>query len=149
SGLVWVGDSCTSRVGRWVVFAITAVIVVLGVQQALNIPIGETEAGSPLLWQDSPFNFSARKVNAKFAGSSQLVIYLHGSHENALKDPMLLDTLDNLRRYMLEQPEAGGTRDLTSLVRGVNRLFNYNDPKWAIVPATPTGISNLVFMYEA
>jgi len=149
SGLVWVGDSCTSRVGRWVVFAITAVIVVLGVQQALNIPIGETEAGSPLLWQDSPFNFSARKVNAKFAGSSQLVIYLHGAHENALKDPMLLDTLDNLRRYMLEQPEAGGTRDLTSLVRGVNRLFNYNDPKWAIVPATPTGIANLVFMYEA
>jgi len=149
AALTWVGDSCTSRHGRWVVFAITAVIVVLGIQQALYIPIGETEAGSPLLWQNSEFNISARKVNAKFAGSSQLVIYLHGAHDDALKNPFVLDTLDNLRRYMLEQPEAGGTRDLTSLVRGVNRLFNYNDPKWAVVPATSVGIANLVFMYEA
>ncbi len=149
AALTWVGDSCTSRHGRWVVFAITGVIVVLGIRQALYIPIGETEAGSPLLWQDSEFNDSARKVNAKFAGSSQLVIYLHGSDNDVLKDPVVLDTLDNLRRYMLEQPEAGGTRDLTSLVRGVNRLFNYNDPKWAVVPSTSVGIANLVFMYEA
>ena len=149
AALTWVGDSCTSRHGRWVVFAITGVIVVLEIRQALYIPIGETEAGSPLLWQDSEFNVSARKVNAKFAGSSQLVIYLHGSDNDVLKDPVVLDTLDNLRRYMLEQPEAGGTRDLTSLVRGVNRLFNYNDPKWAVVPSTPVGIANLVFMYEA
>ncbi len=149
AALTWVGDACTSRHGRWVVFAITGVIVVLGIRQALYIPIGETEAGSPLLWQDSEFNVSARKVNAKFAGSSQLVIYLHGSDNDVLKDPVVLDTLDNLRRYMLEQPEAGGTRDLTSLVRGVNRLFNYNDPKWAVVPSTAVGIANLVFMYEA
>jgi len=149
SALVWVGDSCTSRTGRWVVFTITAVIVGFGVQQAMYIPIGDTEAGSPLLWQDSPFNFSARKVNAKFAGSSQLVIYMHGDGKNVLKDPVLLDTLENFRRYMLEQPEAGGTRDVTTLVRGVNRLFNYGDPKWAIVPSTSIGVANLVFMYEA
>ena len=44
----------------------------------MYIQIGETEAGSPLLWQNSDFNLSARKINAKFAGSNQLVIYIQG-----------------------------------------------------------------------
>ncbi len=147
--LEWVGGFCTSRHGRWVVFAITAVIVVVGIEQALYIQIGETETGSPLLWQNSNFNLSAKMINAKFAGSNQLVIYLQGDRSNALKDPAVLDTLDNLRRFMLEQPEAGGTRDLPTLVRSVNRLYHYDDPKWAIIPADAAGIGNMTFMYEA
>ena len=43
---------------------------------ALSIPIGEQEAGSPLLWQDSHYNVSARAINERFAGANQLVIYL-------------------------------------------------------------------------
>ncbi len=149
SGLKWVGEFCTSRRGRWTVLIASGVIVVLGVQQALFIQIGETESGSPLLWQDSDFNRSANKINAKFAGSNQLVIYLEGDKANALKQPEVLDTLDNLRRFMLEQAEAGGTRDLPTLVRSVNRLYHYDDPKWAIVPSDAAGIGNMTFMYEA
>ena len=68
---------------------------------------------------------------------------------NALKDPAVLATLDNLRHYMMEQPEAGGTRDLPTLVRSVNRLYHYDDPKWAVIPARCAGIGNMTFMYEA
>jgi len=148
-GLKWVGEFCTSPRGRWTVCIISLVIVVFGLQQALYIQIGETESGSPLLWQDSNFNLSANKINEKFAGSNQLVIYLEGDKANALKEPEVLDTLDNLRRFMLEQPEAGGTRDLPTLVRSVNRLYHYDDPQWAIIPSDAAGIGNMTFMYEA
>lgn len=144
-----VGEFCTSPHGRWVVFGLTAAIVAAGAFEAGRIPVGETEAGSPLLFFDSDFNKSARAINAKFAGSNQLVIYLEGEKADALKDPEVLGTLDEFRHYMLEQKEAGGTRDLPTLVRSVNRLYHYDDPKWAVVPPDQAGVGNMTFMYEA
>jgi predicted RND superfamily exporter protein len=144
-----VGEFCTHRTYRWVIVGVTAVIVLLGVQQAMHIPVGETEAGSPLLWPNSHFNVSTRNINANFAGANQFVIYLEGGVSNILKEPRVLETLESFRRYMLAQPEAGGTRDAPSLVRSVNRLYHYNDPKWQVIPPDNAGVGNMVFMYEA
>ncbi len=144
-----VGEFCTHRTYRWVIVAVTAVIVALGLQQAMHIPIGETEAGSPLLWPNSHFNASTRSINANFAGANQFVIYLEGGRSNVLKEPAVLETLESFRRYMLAQPEAGGTRDLPTLVRSVNRLYHYNDPKWQVIPPDAAGVGNMTFMYEA
>lgn len=147
--LSWVGDFCTSRNGRWAVFAFAAVIVAAGAYEASAVQVGETESGSPLLFRNSDFNVSARAINRDFAGSNQLVIYLQGDRDNALKDPHVLRVLDNLRHYMLQQREAGDTRDLPTLVRSVNRLYHFDDPKWSVLPPTAGGIGNMTFMYEA
>lgn len=142
-------DFCASGPRRWVVLAATGVILVFGLGQAIRTPIGETEAGSPLLWQDSHFNVSSRQLNQEFAGANQLVIYLDGKAPDTLKDPAVLAVLESFRRYMLEQPEAGGTRDLPTLVRNVNRLYHYDDPKWTVIPPDSAAVGNMVFMYEA
>jgi uncharacterized protein len=144
-----VGEFCTHRTYRWVIVLTAAVIVALGLQQAVHVQIGETEAGSPLLWPNSHFNISTRNINANFAGANQFVIYLEGGRSNVLKEPAVLETLESFRRYMLEQPEAGGTRDAPSLVRSVNRLYHYNDPKWQVIPPDAAGVGNMIFMYEA
>ncbi|MGH7914227.1 MAG: efflux RND transporter permease subunit, partial [Candidatus Binataceae bacterium] len=149
SGLHWVGESCTSRRGRWTVFGIAAVIVAAGVQQALKLPIGYTEPGSPLLWPNSDFNISSRHINRSFGGFNDLVIYLKGDHENAMKDPALLALLDNFSRYMLEQPQASGSRYITTLVRRLNGLFHYNDPVWQVYPNDPKGVGQMIFMYQS
>jgi uncharacterized protein len=144
-----VGEFCTHRVYRWGIVTVAAVIVVLGIQQALHIPIGETESGSPLLWQKSHFNVSTQKINEDFAGANQFVIYIQGSRANVLKEPAVLETIESFRRYMLAQPEAGGTRDVPTLVSSVNRLYHYNDPKWQVIPPDVAGVGNMIFMYEA
>ena len=144
-----VGEFSVHRTYRWGIVAVATLIVVLGIQQALHIPIGETESGSPLLWQESHFNVSTRKINADFAGANQFVIYLEGGRANVLKEPAILETIESFRRYMLAQPEAGGTRDVPSLVRSVNRLYHYNDPKWQVIPPDAAAVGNMIFMYEA
>jgi uncharacterized protein len=149
SGLHWVGESCTSRRGRWVVFAIAAVVVVLGIQQAVKLPIGYTEPGSPLLWQDSDFNVSSRHINRSYGGSNELVIYLQGDHANAMKDPKLLALLDDFSHYMLAQPQASGSRYTTTLVRRLHSLFHYNDPVWEVYPRDLKGIGQMLFMYQS
>jgi predicted RND superfamily exporter protein len=144
-----VGNFCISRRGRWAIILLSAVIVGAGAYEATAVQVGETEAGSPLLFPNSNFNVSARAINRNFAGSNQLVIYLHGDKESALKDPEVLNQLDDLRHYMLQQPEAGGTRDVPTLVRSVNRLYHYDDPKWAVIPRDAAAVGNMTFMYEA
>jgi hypothetical protein len=50
---------------------------------------------------------------------------------------------------MLEQPQAGDTRELYTLARGLNRLYHYNDPRWQVIPSDLATTGNLIFVYEA
>ncbi|MGE0679697.1 MAG: RND family transporter [Candidatus Binatia bacterium] len=147
--LAFLGRLTTHQIGRWAILAANVVIVMFGIRIALSVPIGEQEAGSPLLWRDSHYNISARTINERFAGANQLVIYLEGERDHILKEPYVLATIEEMRRYMLEQPEAGDTRDLYSLARGLNRLYHYNDPRWQVIPPDLATTGNLIFVYEA
>lgn len=143
------GRVATHKAGRWIVAAVGVVIIVGGVNIALRVPIGEQEVGSPLLWRDSHYNVSVREINKRFAGANQLIIYLEGNEENILKEPRVLAGIEEFRRYLLQQPEAGGTREIASLVRGLNRLWHYNDPRWQVLPPDRVTAANLLFVYEA
>jgi hypothetical protein len=147
--LSFLGRLTTHVTGRWAILAANIVIIIFGVRTALTIPIGEQEAGSPLLWQNSHYNVSARTINERFAGANQLVIYLEGEKDHILKEPYVLATIEEMRRYMLEQPEAGDTRELYTLARGLNRLYHYNDPRWQVIPSDLATTGNLIFVYEA
>lgn len=143
------GRGVTHPQGRWVVVGIGALIIVSGVQMALHVPIGDQEVGSPLLWRDSHYNVSVREINQRFAGANQLVIFVEGQEDNILKEPRVLAAMEELGRYLLVQPEAGGTRDLASLVKGLNRLWHNNDPTWQVLPPDRVTAANLTFVYEA
>jgi predicted RND superfamily exporter protein len=144
-----VGQLATGPVSRWVILGVASVTIVFGVRTAITVPIGEQEAGSPLLWQNAHYNVSARTINERFAGANQLVIYMEGEREHILKEPYVLATIEDMRRYMLEQDEAGDSRELYTLARGLNRLYHYNDPRWQVIPPDLAMTGNLIFVYEA
>lgn len=144
----WIGTWTTSRSGSLTIVSVAGVLIVFGLQTAVNVPIGEQESGSPLLWADSHYNVSVRQINDKFAGSAQLVIYLEGTRDHVLKEPQVIGMLEEMRRYMLEQPEAGGTRELATLLKSINRLWHYNHPFWQIVPPDRAGAANFLLVYE-
>ena len=80
--LGWVGRSCTGRRGRWVVRGVAAIVVALGVQEAVKLAIGYTEPGSPLLWPIANFNRSSSCINATYGGYNDLVIYMQGDRDD-------------------------------------------------------------------
>ena len=146
--LDFLGRVTTSR-WKWAIVGVNVLIIVVGINLAMNVPIGEQEAGSPLLWGDSHYNVSVREINKRFAGANQLVIYLEGEKEHILKEPYVPGTLEEMRRYMLQQKEAGDTRELATLARNLNRLYHYNDPRWQVFPPDFATAGNLIFVYEA
>ncbi|MEW5011103.1 MAG: MMPL family transporter [Cycloclasticus sp.] len=114
-----------------------------------KVTVGENKPGSPLLFEDSDYNQAAKRISEKFAGANQLSIYLEGEEAHVIKRPDVVKTMEAFIDHMKDAPKFGGTRDVPTLVRSVNRLYHYDDPRWYILPNSQKNIGNTLFMYEA
>ena len=143
---------------RWVIMGVALIIAIMGTIIGTKIQIGDTHPGSPLLWPDSIYNTDVAKINEKFFGSDRLCVFVDGvedidylkhSERAYLKNPAVLKNIEALRKYMEEDPNCGGSMALPDLIKGVNKVFHYNDPKWFVVPANNIAVGNYIFMYMA
>ena len=139
----------TSPRGTRPVLVATLVVLVLSLVWGRETLIGEEQPGSPILFQDAEYNLSARHIAAEFAGASQLSIYFEAHERDRIKQPDAVHLMEDFSRFMATTPGYGGTRDIPSLVRAVNRLYHYDDPRWSLLPLTQNDIGNTLFMYQA
>ena len=114
-----------------------------------NVVVGESSPGSPILFPDSQYNTAAARINEKFAGANQFSIYFEGDEAHTMKRPDVVAAMEKFRLHMNALEKSGGTRDIPTLVRSVNRLYHFDDPRWAILPAEQEDVGNILFMYEA
>ena len=97
--------------------------------------VGENMPGSPILFPESEYNVAASAISGKFAGANQFSIYFEGDGPHKMKDPKIVATMEEFGRHMASVVNYGGTRDIPDLVRSINRLYHYDDPRWSIVPS--------------
>ncbi len=124
-------------------------LVAVSLVGASRVQIGDSEPGSPILYPDHDYNVSSRTVNERFPGSEELYIVAETSEPGGLKRPEVLQSLAALQAYMLNDPEVGGSKGLTDLVRQVNRLLHNNDPRWYQIPHDASYVGGLMFTYMA
>ena len=129
------------------ILSICALLFVAGLIASSKVTIGETEPGSPLLYPDHDYNVSSKSINDSFPGSEELYVIGHTDEPGGLKRPEVVKALADLQAYMLSDPELGGTKGLPDLIRAVNRLTHYNDPRWSAVPDDPRLVGGLMFLY--
>ena len=114
-----------------------------------HVQIGESKPGSPILFPDQEYNVAAATIADRFAGANQLNIFFEGNEAHKMKDPKVVAVMEEFGRFMSGSVNFGGTRDIPHLVRSINRLYHYDDPRWSLIPATQKDIGNTLFMYEA
>ena len=131
------------------VFGLTLILIIVALYYAKDAVVGENKPGSPILFQDSEYNIAAAHIADKFAGANQLSIYFEGLEPHKMKDPEVLEVMEAFGRHMAQVVNYGGTRDIPDLVRSINRLYHYDDPRWSLVPSSQRDIGNTLFMYEA
>ncbi len=143
-GLALIGPRATRA-------TLIATLLVAGwsVYHGWSPPVGDPRPGSPILFADSEHNVAAAHIAGRFAGVNQLAIYFEAEREHGIKHPEVVALMEALARHMAGTPSFGGTRDIPQLVRAINRLYHYDDPRWALLPTTQNGIGNTLFMYEA
>lgn len=128
---------------------VVAVLVVGSIYFAKDVVVGEELPGSPILFGTSDYNVAAAAINNRFAGSNQLSVYLIGEEPHDMKRPDVVRTMERFRNHMMDVHGSGGTRDVPTLVRSINRLYHFDDPRWSSLPEAQADVGNILFMYEA
>jgi len=128
---------------------VMAFLAVGGLYLGSWVQIGESEPGSPILYPEHDYNRSSAAINDQFPGSEELFIVARTDAPNGIKRPEVLVALDEFKNFMLNDPDLGGAKLVTDLIKQVNRIFHSNDPRWAQIPDTDAYVGGLLFAYEA
>ncbi len=123
--------------------------LVVGLFLASKVLVGESDPGSPLLYPDHDYNISAKAINDSFPGSEELYVVARTETKGGIKDPKVLQSMNSLKNYMLNDSELGGVKALPDLVKQVNQLIHSNDPRWQQIPDSSSYVGGLLFTYMA
>jgi len=138
-----ISDRRTARNALW--FA--AFLLASGWYFSAQVVIGESEPGSPILYQDHDYNISSKAVNDSFPGSEELYIVAKTTEKGGIKRPEVLNALSDLETHMMLDPEVGGAKGIPDLVKQVNRLLHNDDPRWTQIPNDKAYVGGLMFTY--
>ncbi|MFW1678703.1 efflux RND transporter permease subunit [Pontibacter sp. JAM-7] len=140
-------DLISSRKAGATALMIAGVMLLSGFIFSSKVVIGESEPGSPILYQDHDYNISSTAVNDSFPGSEEMYIVAETAEKGGIKRPEVLLALADLQRHMLMDPEVGASKGVPDLVMQVNRLLHNNDPRWYQVPADQRYVGGLMYTY--
>ncbi|MGH7804680.1 MAG: MMPL family transporter, partial [Candidatus Binatia bacterium] len=143
-GESWI-DRANASLARWTirrsgqVVVLGGALLLLAASLALSsrIVVGDTTAGSPILYPDSVYNRDSDLINRTFdrAGSDTYVVFYEGQPDT-VSEPGVLVTLERLGRHLRERmPETfAGSWSLAPFVTQLNLEFHDGDPRWGFVP---------------
>lgn len=145
------GNACASLVvyAPRALLTVTAALLVGGILLASKVSIGESEPGSPILYQNHDYNISSKAINDSFPGSEELYIVAEHRDPGGIKRPDVLLALEDFERHMLLDPEVGGAKGLPDLIKQINRLLHNDDPRWEQIPRDESYVGGLMFTYMA
>jgi predicted RND superfamily exporter protein len=143
-----IGRFCVDPAGRLVVIAGFAVVIVWSLYWYQFLTVGDSRAGSPLLWPDSDYNQSVRHINEKFQGTDHLYVIVEGQAESAMKAPKVLEKIEAFQHYMLRSPHVGSSDSLVDLTRQISTVLHYNDPRWGLLPRSSDEVGGILMVAE-
>ncbi|MEO8605620.1 MAG: MMPL family transporter [bacterium] len=112
-----------------------------------GLTIGDPTSASPLLFLDSPYNVSHKAIQDKFGGVEPLIVVAEGYDRDAMKDPKMLQRMEQFQRVMERDPSIGYSFSLADIIRAVNMVFHELEPKWGVIPNSWVDVGGLFFIY--
>ncbi len=122
--------------GKWILMTGSIVILFLGFQGFKNVPIGDVNPGSPVLWPDSDYNKSVDGINNRFLGMEQMYVLVEGNpHARAhIFLPETMKAMDSLKDYLIAKGGVVSGFSPADVIKSFNRLVHENNPKYDIIP---------------
>ena len=144
-----VTDWNLSSFGKGFTMAAWLLLAMVGLYQMRGLIIGDPTAASPLVWEDSPYNESHRRIQDKFGGVEPLIVVAEGYDRDAMKDPQALHTMEKFQRFLERDRDVGYSFSLTDILRNVNQVFHELEPKWGVIPNTARDVGQTFFVFFA
>jgi len=155
--LDWMGQWCaelsTGASARWVLVLLALTILGCG-YLAVNVPIGDANPGTPILWPDSKFNRAAAAINRHFPGSDQMFTVVEGDTtvggrtvENPVLEPEVVQNIRDFQRWSELSPGIGRTISFVDVITEMNRNLNEGDPRYARIGRTKRVNGELLYFF--
>ncbi|AZQ84650.1 RND family transporter [Colwellia sp. Arc7-635] len=116
-----------------IILAITALLYIVGYQNAQNMKIGELHAGAPSLHETSRYNQDTFLITDKYAIS---VDYMSVIVETTADACTYYDQMDIIDRFQWRMENIAGVQSavsLSSIAKLVNSGYNEGNPKWRVL----------------
>jgi predicted RND superfamily exporter protein len=135
------------RGGRWRwPFAVAAAVTVVSAVAGSHVVVDSSFRGQ--FFPGSAVRRDDDALNRSFGGTSTLVLLIEGDHDGAMEEPGVLEAIDSLQGWFLEQPDVGKTVSFVDFVKRMNAAMNADDPKALRVPATRNLVSQYLLLYS-
>lgn len=144
-----VGHAAKAATGRpgWVmaVFAVLGVFFINGLLK-LRIDSDDIE----VLKKGLPLRESYEIVNEFLGGSGTMEIALDFKTADALKDPLVLNHMEALQNYLMQDDRAQvvKTQSLVNVVKESNKALHNGDDRYNTIPQEPDVLAQTLFLFE-
>lgn len=98
-----------------------------------------------------PIRESSELVDEKMGGTQNLEILLNFSEQDALKDPAVLNAMDDLQQYLLEEHSAFAmnTTSLVNVVKNSYQVLNRNREEMYKIPQDRRTLAQTLFLFDS
>ncbi len=140
--------SWTYGKGKYATVSVSLIVLAFAVISSLYLKYGDANPGSPILWPDSEYNTDIKNINNRFPGVDQMWVAIEGKGKGAITSPDVVKGMEELKQFMLRDPNVGFATSVADLVKNVNMLARGNDPKMEYIPDDQKSINDLLFLYR-
>jgi len=138
----------TTRARYAVAIGFLVIFVVSGIY-AFKLSVGDTRPGSPILWPDSSYNLDATAINENFPGTDRMFVVIAGKKYDAMREPVVLDYMDNFQSFMEAQPEVGGSLSIADVLPKIRVMLREGNPLYRGYGTSVPENSELIYIYLA
>jgi uncharacterized protein len=129
--------------GRRLSIAIWVVVMLVSPLLFSRLVIGDSEAVTPLLRRDSPYNFAHREIQNEFGGIEPLIIVVEAKKPGSMRLPHNVRVFEKFQRYLERDPDVGASFSFVDVITTMASFVNEGEPKWGVVPTEASRVSFL------
>ena len=111
-----------------------------------QLVIGDSEAVTPLLRRDSPYNDAHNKIQEQFGGIEPLIVVIQANKPGALVEPSNVKTFQKFQRFLERDPDVGASFSFVDVITTMAVFMNEGEPKWGVIPQNARRVG---FMFAA
>jgi uncharacterized protein len=97
---------------------------------------------------DLIFEKDDKVLNERLGGTNTLYLLIEGTSDDAIKNPKTLQAMEELQRFLEDQPYVGKTISIADFIKRMNQAMHGDDPAYFKIPDSQELISQYLLLYS-
>lgn len=128
------------------VYGVAAGLIIIGLF-GMNLVVTNNSTKS-YFSKDASFMQEDRFLNAHIGGTNTFSLLIEGKNDDAIKDPKVLQAMDEIQQFLDQQQYVGKTLSIADFIKRMNQAMHGDDPAFYKIPEDGNLISQYLLLYS-